>query len=682
MSELLQRSVRGIKGVGDTAASQLGRLGIETWGDLLRHYPRRYEDYSKLVSIADVQLGAVTIAGTIEKIAARRSFRRKLTVTEAIINDGTGTVKAVWFNQPHLPKSIPEGTEVVLSGKLEFKDSNLSLSSPLWEKAEQSGANTGRILPMYPETEGLTSRQLRGYISYILPLVTESDVDDMLPAAISETHKLLSYFEALKAIHAPESSEQLEAAQHRLAFEELFMLQAASLLIKQDIQTEVAPQIHFDQELAKTFVGNLPFTLTDGQRAAAWQILQDIDNTHPMNRLLEGDVGSGKTVVAAMAASMATAQGFQVALMVPTEILARQHAASLAKLLKPLGVDVALLVASEPKAGRKITEEQLAKGQPMLVIGTQALLTGSVVLPKLGLVIVDEQHRFGVGQRQILKQKAGSLPHLLSMTATPIPRSLMLTIYGDLDISILKELPAGRKKIITKVVRAADRPKVYEHIDAQITEGRQVFIVCPLIDPNDLTGAKSVKAEADRLQKTVFSHRRLATLHGKLKADEKQEIMDQFLRGELDILVSTTVIEVGVDVPNASIMLIEGAERFGLAALHQLRGRVGRGVHQAYCYLAPASDGATSVQRLQAMERTTDGFRLAQIDLDLRGPGQIYGLRQHGTLDLRFAGLDDTELIASTRAAAHNFVYDEAAMLQYPHTMQQIHALKAVTSLD
>ena len=668
--------------MGDTAAAQLGRLGVHTWGDLLRHYPRRYEDYSKLVSISDVQLGAVTIAGTIEKIAARRSFRRKLTVTEAIINDGTGTVKAVWFNQPHLPKSLPEGTDVVLSGKLEFKDNNLSLSSPLWEKAERSGTNTGRILPIYPETEGLTSRQLRGYISYVLPLVSGVDVEDLLPQTIGVSHNLVSYFEALKGIHAPETSDQLEQAEHRLAFEELFLLQAASLLIKQDIQTEVAPRISFNQALAKTFVENLPFTLTDGQRAASWQILQDIDNTHPMNRLLEGDVGSGKTVVAAMAACMATTQGFQVALMVPTEILARQHATSLAKLLKPLGVDVALLVASEPKTERKVTEERLSKGSPMLVIGTQALLTGSVKLPKLGLVIVDEQHRFGVGQRQILKQKAGSLPHLLSMTATPIPRSLMLTIYGDLDISILKELPAGRKKIITKVVKASDRPSVYEHIDAQIGDGRQVFIVCPLIDPNDLTGAKSVKAETDRLQKTVFSHRRLAALHGKLKADEKQQIMDQFLAGKIDVLVSTTVIEVGVDIPNASIMLIEGAERFGLAALHQLRGRVGRGQHQAYCYLAPASDGATSVQRLQAMERTTDGFRLAQIDLDLRGPGQIYGLRQHGTLDLRFAGLNDTELIATTRAAANSFVLDKTAMLQYPHTMQQIHALKAVTSLD
>lgn len=682
MSELLQRSVRGIKGVGDTAAAQLGRLGIETWGDLLRHYPRRYEDYSKLVSIADVQLGAVTIAGTIERIAARRSFRRKLTVTEAIISDGTGTVKAVWFNQPHLPKSLPEGTEVVLSGKLEFKDSNLSLSSPLWEKAEKSGTNTGRILPIYPETEGLTSRQLRGFIGYVLPLVSETDIEDLLPDNVRTKHNLISAFDALKGIHEPQSSEELERAQHRLAFEELFMLQSASLLIKQDIQTEVAPQIHFDQQLAVGYVKHLPFTLTDGQRAAAWQILQDIDNTHPMNRLLEGDVGSGKTVVAAMAASMAIAQDYQVALMVPTEILARQHAASLAKLLKPLNVEVALLVASEPKAGRRVTEAQLAEGKPMLVIGTQALLTGSVVLPRLGLVIVDEQHRFGVGQRQILKQKAGSLPHLLSMTATPIPRSLMLTIYGDLDISILKELPAGRKKIITKVVKAVDRPAMYAHLDAQIEEGRQIFIVCPLIDPNDLTGAKSVKAEADRLQKTIFAHRKIEVLHGKLKAEEKQEIMDRFVAGKIDILVSTTVIEVGVDVPNASIMLIEGAERFGLAALHQLRGRVGRGAHQAYCYLAPASDGATSMQRLQAMERTTDGFRLAQIDLDLRGAGQIYGLRQSGTLDLRFAGLDDTELIAETRAAADAFVRDKSAMLQYPHTMQQIHALKAVTSLD
>lgn len=682
MSELLKRSVRSIKGVGETATRQLARMDVHTWGDLLHHYPRRYEDYSKLVSIADVQLGAVTIAGTIEKIAARRSFRRKLTVTEAIINDGTGTVKAVWFNQPHLPKSLPEGTDVVLSGKLEFKDNNLSISSPLWEKAEKSGTNTGRILPIYPETEGLTSRQLRGYIDYILPLINPDDVEDLLPESVTNDNNLMSYYEALIAIHTPKDSLDLERAQDRLAFEELFMLQAASLLIKQDIQTEVAPQISFDQDLAKSFVSMLPFTLTDGQRAAAWQILQDIDSTRPMNRLLEGDVGSGKTVVAAMAAAQAVRQGFQVALMVPTEILARQHVSSLSKLLAPLKVHVELLVASQPAAERKIIHAGLAAGEPMLVVGTQALLTDKAELPKLGLVIVDEQHRFGVSQRQVLKQKAGSLPHLLSMTATPIPRSLMLTIYGDLDISILKELPAGRKKIITQVVKAPDRKEMYEHIDAQIGEGRQVFIVCPLIDPNDLTGAKSVVAEAERLKKTIFAHRRIAILHGKLKVDEKQRIMDMFVNKEIDILVSTTVVEVGVDVPNASIMLIEGAERFGLAALHQLRGRVGRGEHQAYCYLAPASDTATSVQRLGAMERTTDGFRLAQIDLDLRGPGQIYGLRQHGTLDLRFAGLDNVELIATTRKAANTFVTDQAAMLQYPHTMQRIHALKAVTSLD
>lgn len=682
MSELLQRSVRSIPGVGENVAAQLARLGLATWGDLLHHYPRRYEDYSNLVSIAEVQLGPVTIAGNIEKIAARRSYRRKLTITEAIISDGTGTIKAVWFNQPHLPKSLPEGTEVILSGKLEFKDSNLSLSSPLWERASASGINTGRILPVYSETEGLTSKQMRKFMAYILPLLSSGDVLDLLPTNVSSRHGLMPYFDALQAIHRPESPEQLAEAQHRLAFEELFMLQAASLLIKQDIQTQKAPRIHFDEQLARSFVQALPFTLTDGQRAAAWQILKDIDNTRPMNRLLEGDVGSGKTVVAAMAASMAVREGYQVALMVPTEILARQHAASLARLLAPLQVAVELLVASQPSKDKQAIQHRLSEGEPILVIGTQALIGDKTALPKLGLVIVDEQHRFGVSQRQYLKQKAGVLPHLLSMTATPIPRSLMLTIYGDLDISILKELPSGRKPIITKVVKAIDRPAMYAHIDEQIAAGRQAFIVCPLIDPSDVSGAKSVKAETDRLQKSVFKHRRIASLHGKLKNDDKQRIMQQFLDGRLDIIVSTTVIEVGVDVPNATIMLIEGAERFGLAALHQLRGRVGRGQHQAYCYLAPATDSQTSIQRLQAMERTSDGFRLAQIDLDIRGPGQIYGLRQHGTLDLRFAGLDDTELIATTRQAAQDFVGSPADMLQYDHTMQRIHALKAVTSLD
>jgi ATP-dependent DNA helicase RecG len=467
-----------------------------------------------------------------------------------------------------------------------------------------------------------------------------------------------------------------------LAFEELWYLMLASLAIKHEIQTEEAPIIAFNVAAAQAFTNALEFTLTDFQRQAAWEILQDLRKPRPMNRLLEGDVGSGKTVVATMAAVMALAGNYQAALMVPTEILARQHAAKLTPLLKQLGYPTQLVVGKQTAAERRETFDIAQSEAPTLFIGTQALLSEKLAFRNLGLVIVDEQHRFGVVQRQNLKLKSGRLPHLLSMTATPIPRSLQLTVYGDLDITVIPGLPPGRQPITTKVVAAREREATYRFVNEQITAGRQIFVVCPLIEPSDETGSKSVVAEAERLRQGPLRNRRIGILHGRLSPAEKQGVMNDFASHQLDVLVATTVIEVGIDIPNATVMMIEGAQQFGLAALHQLRGRIGRGQHASYCYLLPETKGIDTMKRLQALERSQDGFRLAQIDLELRGPGQIYGTRQHGTLELQFADISDAKLLAAVRKAAEAFIASPGSLERNPVVAARVSALKAVTSLD
>lgn len=677
--------VETLKGVGSVLGANLAKLGITTIGDLVNHYPRRYDDFSQLLPIRAMRPGPVTVRGQIERIASRRARGRKMSITEAIISDSTGTVKCIWFNQPFLAKTYPIGTEVLVAGELRFSHNDLALQSPAIERAEgltvdQGGRHTGRIVPVYPETEGVTSKQLR---SLIMPLVPSLDeLPETLPPEIVKSAKLFSRGRTMQELHAPTSGQALLKARKRLAFEELFYLIAASLVIKNEIKTEAAPVIPLNIDVVKAATAELSFELTNAQRAAAWQILQDMTNEVPMNRMLQGDVGSGKTIVALLAACVAMKAGYQVALMVPTDILARQHAATLVPLLEKLGYKAGLLLARQKAADRTAAEQAVAVGELQLVIGTQALLTEKVTFANLGLVVVDEQHRFGVGQRQALKSKAGRLPHLLTMTATPIPRSLALTVYGDLDVSIMEGLPPGRQPIDTKVVKPSQRAVATDFIDAQIAEGRQVFVVCPLIEDSDTLGSKSVTTEAERLRNGVFKHRRIGILHGRLKPAEKDATMQAFADGELDILVTTTVIEVGIDVPNASVMLIEGAERFGLAALHQLRGRVGRGEHKSYCMLATDSTGAGVAERLQALERTNDGFRLAQIDLELRGPGAIYGLRQHGMLDLRVADLSDTKLIAQVREVATEFVADSKRVLQYPQVTERINRLKSITSLD
>ena len=677
------RPIGSQAGVGPKLAEKLARLGISTAGDLIRHYPRRYDDFSKIIPIRLMRPGNVTFKGEVERVAGRYARARKLHLTEAIISDGTGTVKAIWFNQSYLAKTIPTGTPVLVSGELKFKNSDLAMQSPAIEVVEPGRItkNTARIVPVYPETAGLSSKQLRALIQPLLPLVATTE--ESLPEEVLTSSKLLARAKALSEIHFPSSAQSLARAKSRIAFEELWYLMLTSLVIKGELMTEESAAVPFKVEAAKTFVDVLDFEMTPHQKQAAWEIFQDMAKPRPMNRLLEGDVGSGKTVVATMAAVMAMASDYQVALMVPTEILARQHMAKVTPLLAKLGYETVLVLGKQAAKERKAALERIAAGGPLLIIGTQALIGETVKFPNLGLVIIDEQHRFGVEQRSQLKAKSGRLPHLLSMTATPIPRSLQLTVYGDLDISIIEGLPPGRQPITTKVVDNKDRDKAYEFINAQIDEGRQCFVVCPLIEDSEaLDEVKSVTAEFERLSSGPFKHRRLALLHGRLSSSDKQTVMDSFAAGEIDILVATSVIEVGIDVPNVSTILIEGSERFGLAALHQLRGRIGRGEHSSYCFLLADSKSYGASERLKALERSQDGFRLAQIDLELRGPGQIYGKLQHGALDVQLADISDAKLLAHVRGEALKFLSNPNAMLKYPQVQAKVNALKAVTSLD
>ena len=691
-----ERPVGSLKGVGPEMAEKLARLDIVTAGDLIRHFPRRYEDYSQIVAIRDMRPGTVTFRGKVERVSARYARARKLHITEAIISDDTGTVKAIWFNQSFLAKTIPKDTPVLVSGELKFRNNDLAMQSPTIERDEEGviTRETARILPVYPETEGLSSRQLRRVMDAVQPLV--GAVDETMPEEVVGACGLMSYSEALREIHWPADAGTLERARHRLAFEELWLLMLANLATKRELQSEIGVGVEFSADVAKGTIAALGFELTDGQRKSAWEILQDMVETRPMNRLLQGDVGSGKTAVAVMAAVMALAGGRQVAIMAPTEVLARQHAANLEPVLAALGFGVGLLLGRTAAADKRALAARLAAGEPLLVIGTQALLTDNVGFADLALVIIDEQHRFGVGQRQNLKAKSGWLPHLLTMTATPIPRTLQLTVYGDLDVSVIEGMPPGRRPVITKVIDAVHRDEAYALINEQLDHGHQAFVVCPLIedsaalsDPGGLggsggaeaAGVRSVTAEVARLAKGPLKNRRVGLMHGRLSADEKQAVMDDFVAGRLDVLVATTVIEVGVDVPNATVMLVEGAERFGLAALHQLRGRVGRAAHQSYCLLATTQRGQAA-DRLRALERTNDGFRLAQIDLEIRGPGQIYGRRQHGALDLRLADISDAKLLADVRNSADAFLSDPALVVKYPQIMARVAALQTITSLD
>lgn len=672
--------VTTLKGVGSEIAKKLAAYGINTVGDLIDFYPRKYEDYSEVMPIRALKPGQVTVEAEIKQ-ARGRYVRRGMHITEAIASDETDSVRLVWFNQPYREAALKKGEKYYISGPYELKYRRFAILNPTVELVQDFPVNTARIVPVYRESKGMTSNQLRRYMREAVPLMRAQV--ETLPPWLLEASDLMPYASALEMIHFPASRDALEEARRRLGFEEVFALVLAALMNKNELLHDEALGIPFDESLAKQFVGRLPFKLTDAQRKVVWQIYQDMQKTQPMNRLVEGDVGSGKTVVATMAALMAMAEGFQVAFMAPTELLARQHAETTYKLLESVGMHdrVVLLVGGMTKKQKDQAYAHIKAGHAGMVIGTHALIQEKVDMHRLGLVVVDEQHRFGVEQRQKLMAKAGHMPHLLSLTATPIPRSLALTLYGELDVSIIAQKPAGRQETETRICSPNSRTQLYAEIETQMEAGRQMFVVCPLITDSASISASSAEAVYEDFSKKSFKHRRVGLLHGKMKPQEKQGIMERFVRHELDILVSTTVIEVGVDVPNASVMLIEAADRFGLAQIHQLRGRVGRGGHKGYCYLM-MGDSSAPPKRLQALERSNDGFKLAELDLELRGPGAIYGTMQHGALDLRIAKLTDVALIAEARKAAQMFIDTGEDLLQYPQLQRRVLANRAVTNLN
>ncbi len=660
--------------------AKLAHLGLETIYDLLLHFPNRYEDYSQTLPISDATAGAqATFAGTLTEFSVQRSFKKRMLLTSATLTDDTGSIRLIWFNQKFVGQVLSQGMEIRVSGKVTADKQGLVLSSPAFERSARDATHTARLVPVYPETQGITSKYLRYIIATAfkkLPVI-----EDPLPAAITDKLHLPSLHRALFDIHFPKNTETALVAQKRFAFDEMFLLQLKALEVRALYQGARSIPIPPHTEETERFIQSFPFVLTGAQSAAARSILSDLALGRPMNRLLNGDVGSGKTAVAAIALHAVALSGSQAVLLAPTEVLARQHFESLTRLLTDSSRSLALFTRSYQvldgdKVGKKTILSAIKAGIPDIIIGTHALLEDTVAFRSLALVIVDEQHRFGVSQRAALQERSfrsedgleSSVPHFLTMTATPIPRTLALAFFGNLDISILNEMPKNRKPIITKIAHTeAARAKIYAFIRQEIRKGRQAFIIFPLVETSlALKDVKAAVAERERLEKEIFPDLRIGLLHGKLKAEEKEQVMKAFKEQEYAILVATSVVEVGIDVPNATIILIEEAERFGLSQLHQFRGRVGRGEHQSYCFLIPGSQAATENKRLEALEKSQSGFDIAEADLALRGPGSFFGTRQSGLPDIAMENLANMKLISLARTEAEALLAHDPGLVEHP----------------
>ena len=687
----LSTPVANITRVGKVTASKLKRLDIFTIQDLLFYFPWRYDDFSMSTPIAQLQPNTrANVVGTVEMLNNKKSFKRRLNITEALISDDSEMLKVVWFNQPFIARNLQVGDRVSLSGKVDSDHGLTVMTSPIYEKITQQVIHTQGLVPNYHLTSDLSQKQLRFLINQVIDLAQQ--VEDWLPETIRQEQRLLTLATAIQKIHFPKNQQDIDQAKARLSFDELFLLQLQSQITRQAIIRNKALPIKFLEPKTKELVKSLPFVLTDDQRKTAWEILQDLETDQPMTRLLEGDVGSGKTVVALLALYNTVLNGYQAAIMVPTEVLAKQHFNSLNKLLSGFNINLALLTNSQQQTTNqeKITKaelgQQIANGQAQLIIGTHALIQQAVEFKNLNLVVIDEQHRFGVEQRQTLVAKASStdqlMPHLLSMTATPIPRSLALALYDDLNISIIKQLPKDRQKIVTKIIGPEERQSSYDFIAQQVEQGRQVFVICPLIDISDNLGARSVKEEYDKLSQQIFPNLKIAMLHGKLKPKDKTAIMEKFSNNEINILVATSVIEVGIDIPNATVMMIEDANRFGLAQLHQYRGRVGRSQHQSYCFLMNDDSTSFGQQRLAAMLEYDNGFDLAQADLKFRGPGEVYGTLQKGFPELKIATLYDYALMKQAKEAAISLLQINPNLDNLPKIKEKIVNLAGLSHLE
>ncbi len=726
----LSTNIEEIPRIGTAYAKRLKKFGIKTVQDLLFHFPARYDDFSNIIPVSHARqkLGeTVCVQGRITEIESAHTWKKWINLTEAVVQDNSGEIKVIWFNQPYLAKTLKEDDFVCLAGKIGFYNKGLYLNNPSYERINNFGENeelthTGRIVPVYPETKGVSSRWLRYVIKPLLYRFAEQ-IPESLPKELIKKYKFLPMQEAVQQLHFPDSFEHADAAKSRFSFEELFLIQLSVLKEKIRLMQKKAPGCPMDADLMKRFTKSLPFNLTDSQKKCAFQILKDLEKQVPMSRLLEGDVGSGKTVVAAMAALSVIKNSCQVAYLAPTEILAKQHFKSISELLKNFDVKVGLLTSKDsrlskgPKGypetfevSKKSLLGDLETGQIDILIGTHALIQKGVVFKNLTLVIIDEQHRFGVEQRSHLVQhqtpntKHPIVPHLLSMTATPIPRTLALTVYGDLDLSLIDEMPKNRKKVKTIIVNPNQRKQAYLFIEKEVKDGKGVFVICPKIESQnsktqgvpqaiiaekgEISGSfipqnydlrslsmlevKAVKDEYERLSKDIFPNLRITMLHGKMKPKEKERIMLDFKKGEIDILVSTSVVEVGVDVPRATIMMIEGAERFGLAQLHQFRGRVGRSDMQSYCFLFTTEPNQLNRRRLKALVESDNGFKLAEKDLEIRGPGSLYGIQQWGIPDMAMQGLTNIFLVEKTRNAAKEILEKDPELKNYPALKERL----------
>jgi ATP-dependent DNA helicase RecG len=662
-----------LNGVGPRHAQTLASLGMTTLGDMLYYFPRRYEDYSQLKPIKSLWYGEqVTVIGAVQSVHTRPIRSGKAQLVEAVLSDSTAALRITWFNQPWMANRLTVGEAISVSGKVEQYLGRLVMNNPDYEQVEAEHLHTNRIVPIYPLTAKITQKWLRGLMNQVITHWAPR-LSDHLPESIQQAAELPDLGTAILQAHFPDSQEALMAARARLAFDEIFFLQMGVLRQKRDWQSVTARIFDVPDEWLEAHIAALPFELTQAQQRAISDVVVDVGSGRPMNRLLQGDVGSGKTVVAALAAAMVTRAGAQAAIMAPTSILAEQHYRSFSGLLTSAegGLppeSIRLLTGDTANGERAEIYAKLASGEIKVLIGTHALLEEPVTFANLQLTVIDEQHRFGVEQRAILRSK-GQNPHLLVMTATPIPRSLALTLYGDLDLSVMDEMPAGRQPVQTFVLTPQERERSYSLIRTQIKDGRQAFIIYPLIEESEkMEELRAAVDDHERLQAEVFPDLKLGLLHGRLRPDEKERVMADFRDKKYDILVSTTVVEVGVDVPNATVMLVEGANRFGLAQLHQLRGRVGRGGDQAYCLLIPDHEDAVENERLQAMVESNDGFVLAERDLQQRGPGEFLGTRQAGYASgLRMASLTDVALIEKARTHAQNLFEQDTALQQPEH---------------